>query len=86
LTWNSAADGLPAAKISIIAVCFSAKGKVLSHTTQEKTLQTKSPNATAAAEEIVTLPITLAPGTTRLRLVVRDAESGRLGTADLKIP
>jgi VWFA-related protein len=86
LTWKAAPDDRSAAKVSIVAVCFSAKGKVLSHTTEEKTLQTKSPNATGAAEEIVTLPVTLATGTKRLRLVVRDAASGRLGTADLKIP
>jgi VWFA-related protein len=86
LTWNSAAGDLAEAKISIIAVCFSAKGKVLSHATEEKTLQTKSPNATAAAEELFTLPVALAPGTVRLRLVVRDSVSGRLGTADLNIP
>jgi VWFA-related protein len=86
LVWKSAPDEGSQAAISITAVCFSAKNKVLSHITEDRFLTNKAPGSTPAAQEVFTVPIDLPTGTTRLRFVIRDAATGHLGTADLNIP
>jgi hypothetical protein len=80
LSWQPVDDGFMHAAISIVAVCFSAKGKVLSHATEEKMLTSKSPAVTAKTEEVFTMPVDLPAGTARLRFVVRDSTTGHLGT------
>lgn len=86
LSWQPVDDGVMHAAISIAAVCFSAKGKVLSHTMEEKTLTSKSSAVTAKTEEIFSTPVNLPTGTARLRFVVRDSTTGRLGTVDIDNP
>jgi hypothetical protein len=86
VTWGFADDGSQHASVSIVAVCFNTKGKVLSHVAVEKTLMSKTPNAKAGLEEIVALPLAVPVGTTRMRLVVRDTNTGHLGSADIDQP
>ena len=86
LSWQPVDDGVMHAAISIAAVCFSAKGKVLSHSTEDKTLTRKSSAVTAKTEEVFSTPVNLPPGTARLRFVVRDATTGHLGTVDIDNP
>jgi VWFA-related protein len=86
LSWRPNFGDLSQASVSVVAVCFSGSGKVLSHIATEKTLVTKSLNSSRQNEEVFTMPIDLPAGTTRLRLVFRDAQTGHLGTADLGNP
>jgi len=85
LTWQAAEDSKSAASITLVAVCFSSKGRVLSHVTEERTLYSKSPNATSASEEVFTIPLTLPPGTVRVRFVIRNSITGHLGTANVEV-
>ena len=86
LTWTAMDDGTSSAQVEVVAVYFDAKGKVLSHAAVEKKISAKAPNAKAGEEEIVSVPMSAPAGTVRVRFVVRDAGSGRLGSADLATP
>jgi VWFA-related protein len=83
LAWQSTSGESSQASVSVVAVCFSGSGKVLSHFATEKTFLTKSSNTPSQNEEVFTVPIELPAGTTRLRFVVRDVQTSHLGTADL---
>ena len=83
LTWKPEDSGGSSAVVSIVAVCFNAKGKVLSHTAEDKKLVSAEPNKTAGREEIVAFPLVPPAGTTRVRFIVRDAASKRLGSAEV---
>jgi len=83
LSWTPADDGSSQAEVSIVVVCFSAKGKVLMHRVDEKTLTSRLPNRTRAGEEIFSITANPPAGAARIRFVVRDTVTGHLGTADL---
>lgn len=86
LSWESNPEGGSKAVISVIDICFNAKGKVLSHQMVQNTFSRKADAARASAQEIFSFPIDLPPNCARIRFVVRDTVSGRLGTADLTLP
>ncbi|HEY0306624.1 MAG TPA: VWA domain-containing protein [Acidobacteriaceae bacterium] len=86
LNWQPNAKSGFDAPISIVAVCFSASGKVLSHTAEERVLNNMSPSANASSEEIIMAPVMIPAGTARLRFVVRNSVTGRLGSADIENP
>ncbi len=83
LTWTPGEGDNLKAEVSLVAICFSSKGKVLSHVTQAKVLVSPHPNSREGIEEIVAMPLVVPPGTERIRFIVRDAPSKRLGSADL---
>jgi VWFA-related protein len=87
LHWKQTPDGEAQASVSITAVCFSAKGKVLSHTSSEKTLIARPSSASASSDESVfSMPVDAPEGTVRIRFVARDKATERIGTADLANP
>ncbi len=82
LSWRSgAATGTEITEASVLAAWYDAKGKLLGHAGRELTA-TRS-NTDAQSPATFTLPIAVAPNTKRLRFIVRDAATGRMGTVDL---
>jgi VWFA-related protein len=83
LDWNPADAANERAEATIIAAWYDAKGKLLGHSGKELTALRPASSQTDAAT--FTLPIApLPPSATRLRLIVRDASNGHMGTTDLK--
>jgi len=85
LTWQPSEDGIFSAPIVLVAVCFSANGKVLSHTTEARSLHSKTPNANSDSEEVFSIPIDIPQRTVRVRFVIRDPTTGHLGSADINV-
>jgi VWFA-related protein len=80
LTWGSNAAGVETAEATLAAGWYDAKGKLLGHVAREET----SPRGDGHAGGVFSLPIEIPAGTVRLRIVARDAVSGRMGTVDIK--
>jgi VWFA-related protein len=84
LTWRDLPDGRRHADVVLLAACLSPTGRLLS-----KTFATlgSSTDASLASIGISTAALQMhvvpAPGTARIRFVVRDVLGGRIGTADL---
>ena len=85
LTWVAASDGGRSAKVVVLVVGLSSSDKILTHTLHSMSALAKAradlqqPGKTA--DFVIATP--LPKGIVRLRFVVRDAETGRMGTADL---
>lgn len=85
LTWQSASEGVRSAKVAVLVVGLSSSDKILTHTLHSMSALAKAradlqqPGKTA--DFVIATP--LPKGIVRLRFVVRDAETGRMGTADL---
>lgn len=85
LTWNDVAGGTHQAEITVEVVAFSAKDKVLGHFGTELVARTAAdPIKHADAQAGFVVPYAVPASAARLRFVVRDAVSGKIGTADLK--
>ena len=76
VTWGPDAKGVEGTEATVVAGWYDAKGKLLGHIAREEV----SPRGDAA---VFSLPIVVPAGTKRLRVVVRDASSGRMGTVDV---
>ncbi len=87
LTWQSASDGVRSAKVAVLVVGLSSTDKVLAHTLHSMSAIAKAgadvQQPGKMADFGTTIP--LLKGVVRLRFVVRDAETGRMGTADLMV-
>jgi VWFA-related protein len=82
LSWRSGATaGTETTEASILAAWYDTNGKLLGHSGRELTATRSSTDGQNSAT--FTLPITIAPNTKRLRFIVRDAATGRMGTVDL---
>lgn len=79
LTWQAASTGGEKTEATVMAAWYDSKGKLLGHTARELTASRTAPPADAT----FTLPVTLPSDVARLRFIVRDAVSGRMGTTDL---
>lgn len=66
-------------EVTLAAAWYDARGNIIGHTMSEQVYQ-RQPNS---ADAIYSIPISIPPGTARLRFVVRDAFNGRMGTFDL---
>lgn len=86
LAWTPASDGKYQAEITVLIVAFNARGKALAHASKEMVAQVqgemKDPDQQAAFLLHPPQPV----GTARIRVVVRDAHNGKIGTAELKLP
>jgi len=83
LAWTDLYGGKLQAEVTVLQVAFSAKGKILAHSSQELSavVDVKHPD-----EKVVfLLPAQIPPGTSRIRVVVRDALTGKIGTVDLNL-
>jgi VWFA-related protein len=82
LTWTPQPNGDLQAEVSVVAVALDAKNKLLAHTSHEKVSDRKT--GTPAPDSIVfQMPAEAPAGTTRIRFIVRDAVTGKIGTADV---
>ena len=83
LGWHHRTDGRIEAEDAILAVCFSAKGQVLGRSVHNSTSDSAATEVQLLGRE-ATLETSIdpPPGTAHIRFVVRDAYSGRVGTAD----
>jgi VWFA-related protein len=83
LTFTDENNGKFRAEITVIEVAFNKGGKPLAHHSQELSAevmgQIKNPNQKAG----FLIPLDAPPNTTRIRVVVRDAVSGKIGTAEM---
>jgi VWFA-related protein len=85
VAWKENAGG-HIAELSIMAVCFSAKDKPLSNTSSEHTAKATGDVTKATGTITYQLPMTLPAGSSRIRFVVRDLTSGKMGSVDIKLP
>jgi VWFA-related protein len=83
LRWTDTSSGATRAEITVMEVAFSAKGKVLAHSSQELSAQVAGRIQNPAQKALFQLPPVGPPGTARIRVVARDVETGKIGTADL---
>jgi VWFA-related protein len=82
LSWRTgAATGTETTEASILAAWYDDKGKLLGHSGRELIATRSSTESQGSAT--FTLPVNVAPNTKRLRFIVRDAATGRMGTVDL---
>lgn len=85
LAWTPVSDGKYQAEITVLSVAFNAKGKALAHTSKELVArvqgEVKNPEQQAAFLLHLPQPV----GTRRIRVVVRDAHNGKIGTAELAV-
>jgi len=84
LEWRESDKG-HVAEISMMAVCFSAKDKPLFKTSSEHTASTLGDVTHVSGELTYKLPFAVPAGTTRIRFVVRDLGSGKMGSADVSL-
>jgi VWFA-related protein len=79
LTWAPNASGVDTAEATLAAGWYDAKNKLLGHVAREET----SPRGEGRAGGVFSLPIALPAGVVRLRILARDAVTGRMGTVDI---
>jgi VWFA-related protein len=87
LTWHSTNEGTSTTKVAVLVVGLSSKNKILSHTLQSMSAITKggadlqTPGKTADFLITSQLPKSIE----HLRFVIREMETGRMGTADVTL-
>jgi len=87
LNWSDAANNLRQAEISVVVVAFSIKNKMLGHFGTELVARTSGdPTKNGDALAAFAVPFTVPANAARLRFVVRDAISGKIGTVELPNP
>jgi VWFA-related protein len=87
LNWQTASDGGRAAKVAVLVVGLSSSDKILTHTLHSMSALAKAgadlQQPGKMADFVITSP--LPKGVVRLRFVVREDETGHMGTADLAL-
>ena len=94
LSWNPAPNETLVTEVTAMAVAFDdrpnggkgkssagAKSKILGHVSRE--LQSARKTDSPANSVVFQLPVDIPSGATRIRIVMRDAVSGRIGTVDI---
>jgi len=76
-------DGSRLAEVTVIGVCYNAKGKELSqHAAELKERLEATDQIGPASQAAFTFGFTVSPGTANIRFVMRDAATGNLGSAN----
>jgi VWFA-related protein len=83
LDWRSADAQHEVAEATVVAAWYDAKGKLIGHSARELTSTRGTSAQAATADALFTLPVTLTGNPARLRIIVRDASSAKMGTVDL---
>jgi VWFA-related protein len=84
LNWKDGTEGLHQAEISVFVVAFSSKNKALGHFGTELVARTSGdPGQNGDKLAAFAVPFTAPANTARIRFVVRDAVSGKIGTVEL---
>jgi hypothetical protein len=82
LMWRDEAKG-HVAELSMMAVCFSIKDKPLCKAASEHTASTEGDIAQIKGDLTYKLPFNVPVGTTRIRIVVRDLDNGKMGSVEV---
>ena len=82
LRWIDAAGGKTRAEITVMIVAFSAKDKALAHVSQELSAEVNGRIQNGSQKALFNLPVIDAQKAARYRVVVRDAQTGKIGTAE----
>ncbi len=85
LTWTLHPDGTSTAHVAVLAVALSAKGATLSHVLRAMTATARAGTdlQDALRKADFTLPFAVSGKTETIRFIVRDATTGRIGSAEL---
>jgi VWFA-related protein len=82
LDFEQKADGVPQAEVTVMVASFNRDNKMIAHQIQEMQARQKPGTEPASTTEF-RIPVTIPGGTTRVRVIVRDTVTGKMGTADL---
>ncbi len=87
LTWKPRPDGSSVASVYVMAVSLNAKGKLLGHTLHGMKATAKPGTDLRSTEHSADFVFTAEPSpkTTRMRFIVRDSVTGRMGSFDLPL-
>jgi VWFA-related protein len=83
LQWADTASGKTVAEITVLDVLFGDKDKVVSHGADELYAAEQDRVGNLDQRETFVIHVPPAPGAKRLRVVARDARSGKIGTAEM---
>jgi VWFA-related protein len=85
LNWVDQPNGDRTSEVTIIMAAFNKQNKIIAHVGQEMTAHIAADKIAEAIDKRVsfTVPFQFPANTTRLRVIVRDASNGKIGTADL---
>lgn len=84
MEWRTSQQG-HIAELSMLAVCFSAKDKPVCRASSEHTANTTGDVTHLKANLTYKIAVDVPANATRIRFVVRDVTSGKVGSADMKI-
>jgi VWFA-related protein len=85
LTWTPQPDGSRLAEVTVVAVGYSNRDKEMGQHAAELKQQIEASDVIGPQSQAgFTFPFAIPPGTSRVRLVMRDAATGTMGSADTK--
>ena len=86
LEWRAVDSSTERAEVTAVGAWYNARGQVLGHIGRELTAdRQRSADQSIDKQPVFRLIVPALPGTaTRLRFLLRDALSGRMGTVDLR--
>ena len=83
LHWETQGDGTRQSEVTVVAVCYDAKGKELAqHAAELKEVIEATDRIDTGAKVGFAFPMTASAKTARIRFVVRDADTGTMGSVD----
>ena len=86
LQWDAPATENRHAEMTAFVICFDSKGKNLGQHAKEVRVALRSEDKVNMSSNVgIDMPFAIPASTTRVRIVVRDAATGKIGTADLKL-
>jgi VWFA-related protein len=86
LTWQSLPDGSSSAHVILAAVALDAKGKPVAKAGKDATAKLSSEIPLSSIPfTVLKISLNLPPGALRIRIVVHDETSGKIGTADVQV-
>jgi VWFA-related protein len=84
LSWPSLPSGGVHTEVTAMSVAYDGKNKILGHVTREMASTLKADEATPATV-VFPVPVELPSGTKRIRFIIRDAITGKIGTVDVTL-
>jgi VWFA-related protein len=85
LTWESQPDGSRVAEVTVVAVGYNNRDKELGQHSAELKQQLEASDVIGAQSQVgFVFPFAVPAGSSRIRIVMRDASTGALGSANTK--
>jgi VWFA-related protein len=85
LTWEPQPDGSRRAEVTVVAVAYSNRDKEVGQHAAELKQEIGANDVIGSQSQVgFTFPFAVPPGTSRVRIVIRDAGTGTMGSADTK--